>query len=314
MRHYLIGERKVKQADSENLALFGEPKTFSIASPDELRLISDISRVHEYTVRECLNGNLHARLDCHPGYSYGPLSFVDLVNGKAVSVDFRFYLTANSLLLVTRNENELLDQFIEKVSDEVYLEKYDTLTPQTLLIALMEEIIISNAAHTDTVEDSIEELEEKVLNEAKREYSKTIAEKRRLVMRMKHHIEPMLYVIQAFADNDNALFSEAEVRSIKILANKAQGTVSNILMLSDYVTHVREAYQAEHDIKSNDIMRVFTVVASIFLPPTLIVGWYGMNFDTMPELNWQFGYLYVIILNTLVIGGAIYLIKTKKWI
>lgn len=314
MRYYLIEEHKVTKADSDKLALFGEPKTFSVASPDELRSISDISRVHEYTIRECLNGNLHARLDCHPDYSYGPLSSVDIVNGKAVSVDFRFYLTAKSLLLVTRNENELLNQFIEKLSDEVYLEKYDALTPQTLLIALMEEIIISNAIHADTVEDSIEALEERVLAEAKREYSKTIAEKRRLVMRMKHHIEPMLYVIQAFTDNENGLFSEAEVKTIKILANKAHGMVSNVRMLGDYATHVREAYQAEHDIKSNDIMKIFTVVTSIFLPPTLIVGWYGMNFDNMPELSWQFGYLYVIILNTLVIGGLIYLIKTKKWV
>lgn len=314
MLHYLINEDNVIKADSEVLKLFEDPKTFTIVSPEELRGISDIDRVHEYTIRESLNGNLHARLDCHPDYSYGPLSSVDIAGGKVTAVDFRFYLTASSLLLVTRNENRMLTQFVEKLSDADYLQKYDTLSPQTLLIALMEEIITSNATNADRMEDSIEDLEEKILTEAKREYSKTIARKRRMIMRMKHHIEPILYVIQAFADNENELFTATEVKALKILANKAQGMVANVLMLSDYVTHVREAYQAEHDIKSNDIMRVFTVVTSIFLPPTLIVGWYGMNFDTMPELSWQFGYLFVIILNTLVIGGSIYLIKTKKWI
>jgi len=314
MLHYLIKDNRLVRSDSEDLQLFSDPKTFSVAAPDELRTISDISRVHEYTIRECFNGNLHARLDCHPDYSYGPLSSMDIRDERVVPVDFRFYLTANSLLLVTKGNNPLVHQFVEDLSDEVFLQKYDAITPQTLIIALMEQIIIRNESFADRVEDSIEELEEKVLIEAKREYSKQIVEKRRLIMRMKHHIEPVLYVIQSFTDNENKLFSTTEIKTIRILAKKAEGMVANILMLKDYATHVREAYQAEHDIKSNDIMKVFTVVTSIFLPPTLIVGWYGMNFTNMPELEWQWGYAYVTLLNMAVVAGSLFFIKSKKWL
>lgn len=314
MLHYLIRDNKLIKTDTEDLQLFAEPKTFSVVAPDELRSIPDISRVHEYTIRECFNGSLHARLDCHPDYSYGPLSLIDIRDERVIPVDFRFYLTADSLLLVTKRNTPLVERFLEELSDEVFLEKYDPLSPQTLLIALMERIIIRNEAITDDVEDSIEELEERVLGEAKREYSKQIVEKRRLIMRMKHHIEPIQYVIQSFTDNENGLFSRSEVKTIRILANKARGMVDNILMLRDYTTHVREAYQAEHDIKSNDIMRVFTVVTSVFLPPTLIVGWYGMNFENMPELEWQWGYAFVALLNFAVVVGSLYLIKKKKWL
>ena len=60
-------------------------------------------------------------------------------------------------------------------------------------------------------------------------------------------------------------------------------------------------------------MKLFTMVTIIFQPLTLIVGWYGMNFKNMPELGWRFGYLYVIILSILVVGGILYYFKKKKY-
>lgn len=313
MLHYTLDENRLKGSNPEEFLLFGGLKSFTIAAPDELRMISGISRVNEYTIRECLNGIQHARLDAHPEYSFGVFSSVEIEKEKVFPVEFRFYLTADSLLLICKEENKILHHFLEQLTDDVFLQKYDTLSPQTLIIALMEEIIRSNEHHIETVEDGIEALEEKVLAEAKREYSRMIVEKRRLIMHLKHYIEPMLYVTQAFADNENNLFSVTQVNAIRILSRKATGMVSNVLMLRDYATQVREAFQAEHDIKSNDIMKVFTVVTSIFLPLSLIVGWYGMNFSTMPELGWRYGYVYVIALNLLVVAGCLYLFRRKKW-
>jgi magnesium transporter len=59
-------------------------------------------------------------------------------------------------------------------------------------------------------------------------------------------------------------------------------------------------------------MKVFTVITTIFMPLTLIVGWYGMNFKYMPELNWKYGYLTVIIASILVVSGCIFFFKKKK--
>ena len=80
--------------------------------------------------------------------------------------------------------------------------------------------------------------------------------------------------------------------------------------LREYVTQVREAYQAQIDINLNKIMKFFTVVTSIFLPLTLIVGWYGMNLK-IPEFNWAYGYPCVIAL-CLVVSAAILVWFKKK--
>ena len=63
----------------------------------------------------------------------------------------------------------------------------------------------------------------------------------------------------------------------------------------------KEAWQAQVDIGLNDIMRVFTVVTAVFLPLTLIAGWYGMNFKIMPELSWTLGYPFAFFLSFVVL-------------
>ena len=82
------------------------------------------------------------------------------------------------------------------------------------------------------------------------------------------------------------------------------GCIAGVLNLRDYVTQVREAYQAQIDINLNKVMKIFTVITSIFLPLTLIVGWYGMNLK-MPEYSWVYGYPFVIGLIVVTAEGKL---------
>ncbi len=94
--------------------------------------------------------------------------------------------------------------------------------------------------------------------------------------------------------------------------SRADRLLHNVINLRDYVTQVREAYQNQLDISLNKTMKLFTVITTIFLPLTLIVGWYGMNLQ-MPEYSWAFGYPIVVGISLLVIGGCILFFKRKKW-
>lgn len=84
------------------------------------------------------------------------------------------------------------------------------------------------------------------------------------------------------------------------------------LHLQEYVEQVREAYQSQIDIEQNNIMKIFTVVTTIFLPLTLIVGWYGMNL-MMPEFQWEYGYPLVIGISAAVVIALVVIFKKKKW-
>jgi magnesium transporter len=82
----------------------------------------------------------------------------------------------------------------------------------------------------------------------------------------------------------------------------------------EYVTQLRDLFQSGIDIRQNRIMTLLTVITSIFLPLTLIAGWYGMNFRYMPELGWVWGYPAVIIVSILIVIGSLIWFKKKKWL
>jgi magnesium transporter len=73
-------------------------------------------------------------------------------------------------------------------------------------------------------------------------------------------------------------------------------------------------YVSSLSMRTNDIMRVLTIVSSIFIPLTFIAGLYGMNFAHMPELHWRFGYPFVLFLMGAVAGGMILFFKRKNWL
>lgn len=85
------------------------------------------------------------------------------------------------------------------------------------------------------------------------------------------------------------------------------------MIVLEYLDQIRQSYEAQVDIEQNSLMKFFTVVTSIFLPLTLIAGWYGMNL-MMPEFKWPYGYPFVIALSVAIVAFMIWLFRQNKWL
>lgn len=88
---------------------------------------------------------------------------------------------------------------------------------------------------------------------------------------------------------------------------------NHVHLLRENVLQIRELYQSMQDARQNKIMIVITIVTTIFLPLTLITGWYGMNFVYMPELQWRYGYFAVIMILLIIVIAEIIYFKKKKF-
>jgi len=312
MQNFKIKDNAVIKIKDEDISIFSNDNTLCIISPNELELIKDIDKVSKYALKECQSNSHHLRIDHHKEYIYGILSFVELRKRETGSIDFNFFLTNNALIIINKNENKLLNKFIENVTDVEYMQVYEEINPQVLLLHLINDIIESNENCIDKIENNLEELEEKILHNAVKGYSKEIATKSRLIMQLKHKVSSFPCLIKTLSYNEYGMFNEKQLRTIDILDYKATKMVDNAMLLRDYIAQVREAFESERDMKTNELMKVFTITTSIFLPLTLIAGWYGMNFTTMPELTWEYGYVYVIALSLSVALSLILFFKKKK--
>ena len=110
----------------------------------------------------------------------------------------------------------------------------------------------------------------------------------------------------------NGGLSEEEKAQWQLFSNRAERLHDHVEMLREYLVQIRELYQSLIAVHQNQVMSILTVVTTIFLPLTLIVGWYGMNLK-MPEYGWNYGYLFVGLLSLTCIAGIIIFFKRKKW-
>ena len=130
---------------------------------------------------------------------------------------------------------------------------------------------------------------------------------------MHNYYEQLIDITDALEENENGIFDSENSMYISNVSNKVVRLREDVDSLSSSINHLQDAYSASLDLKLNHTMKVFTVLTSIFFPLTLITGWYGMNFTTMPELTWKFGYVYVIALSVIVVSVLMIIGKRKKW-
>jgi len=115
---------------------------------------------------------------------------------------------------------------------------------------------------------------------------------------LRNHYEQLLDLAKVLEENDNNFFAFDNLRYFRLFSNRIE-------RLRDHTIQVRDVYKTHLDVKQNNIMTVLTVVTTIFLPLTLIVGWYGMNFKYMSELEYKISYPVLVFVNLIIILGEL---------
>lgn len=175
-------------------------------------------------------------------------------------------------------------------------------------------LLKSDTENLDAFEAAITEDEDSaVLHAGRYDYMSRIVGYRKELLRRKRYYEQLAAIFENLADDDEQLLSRSAQRRFSNLQNRTERFLRTVLSLREYVTQMREAYQAQLDLQQNELMRLFTVITALFLPLTLLAGWYGMNFQGMPELTWKYGYPAVIALSLLICACLILWFKKKGW-
>lgn len=131
---------------------------------------------------------------------------------------------------------------------------------------------------------------------------------------LRMNYEQLIDLSQELEENENDFFRDETLRYFHMFTERVVRLLSMVNGQRDYAMQLRDLVQSNVDIKQNRIMALLTVITSIFLPLTLIAGWYGMNFRYMPELEWKWGYPVVIIVCILIVAVSLIYFRRKKWL
>lgn len=226
--------------------------------------------------------------------------------------DFKIllYLDKKDLLVFceTPETEEKANMILHTLTEE------ERLTNERVFYHFFASLLKGDMNFLNRLEEEISRNEDLVLAGGKASYLKDITVWRQELLRLKRYYEQLNFIFDEMTVNDNKLFSEDGVRRLMILRNRTDRYLSAVKNLQEMVSQLREAYQSQLSIQQNDLMKIFTVVTVIFLPLSLLVGWYGMNFSYMPEIGWKYGYPAVILVSVMIAAVLIWKFKKKKWL
>lgn len=183
----------------------------------------------------------------------------------------------------------------------------------SFLYAFLELLIAKDLHHLQELEDSLDQLEDEVLAGELEDFNPKMTDLRKEIMGWIRYYTQLDDMVCEFQENENEYFNENELRMFHMVESRIGRLKGEAQALREYGLQVRELFQAEIDIRQNRIMKILTVVTTIFLPLTLVAGWYGMNFTHMPELTWEYGYPAVIAASMLVVLICLWIMKKKKF-
>ena len=125
----------------------------------------------------------------------------------------------------------------------------------------------------------------------------------------------LLHVLRNFSNSvdENGFFTEEECGLFHLFEERVIRLREESQLLREYCTQIQSLFQSEIDIRQNRIMQILTIVTTIFLPLSLIAGWYGMNFSGMPELHWRYGYPAIIAVSAAIVALSLWICKKKKF-
>jgi magnesium transporter len=269
----------------------------------------------ELTVSECKSstGQIHGAIEVYDDYHFGILTgmerkhFIQLMDRIAIFIKHNLFLIVTIEDANNSIQKDLLESLKHQNLSKTSLER--------LIYGFLERLIFDNYKMLEKIELEISRHEDKINdNHLLRDFNHEITRIQKKLLLLDNYYEQLAVLSEELEENAIDIFKEENLRYFKLFTERVTRLSTHTRMLKDYLVHVRDSYHAQLDYNLNNIMKMFTVVTTIFLPLTLIVGWYGMNFTYMPELSWKYGYLFVIIISILVAIICILYFKKKKFL
>ncbi len=244
---------------------------------------------------------LEAQQECLYGTLYIP-RLLDILGSR-----YRILFFVNQKHIVILDDDEFSMRIIGRIRRQ---RTHQGATRELFLYNFLAECIAMDMPMLHRYERRLMQMEETILDGKIDGVDQKILPLRRELLTLRVYYDEMMDLGKALEENENHFFAKKQLKYFGTVSDRADRLMSRTVHLLDYAQQVRDAYQAEVDARQNENMKFLTVLSTIFFPLTLITGWYGMNFEDMPEL--QGGYPGVILFSLLVVAGIVLVCKRRN--
>jgi magnesium transporter len=246
-------------------------------------------------------------------YLFVSLKMLYRIDG--VEIDYEqisFVLGKNFLLSFQEKEGDLFDTFRERIRlDQGRVRKKG---PDYLLYRLIDIIVDSYYTVLENIGEQIEETEACIQTDTSGDTFKKIQQLKKELIYLHKALYPLRDAVGKLVKDESNFIPEENLRYFSDIYDHVIHLIDSLDTYRDLTSSLSDIYINTQNTRLNEVIRVLTIISTIFMPLTFIVGVYGMNFRHFPELDWEYGYLGIWIIMLTIAGGMVVYFKYKKWI
>lgn len=270
--------------------------------------------IHKLTLEDIVSTDQRPKLEVFEDYLFATLKMIQCPSPESpIDEEQISFILKNNILFTFQEKKGDVFQFVRiRLSDPK--RPIRQRGADYLLYALLDAVIDNYFIVLENVGERIEDLESQAMINPGNEVLNSLYAQRREIMDLRRSIYPLREVVGSFNKYAEHQISEEVKPFIRDLYENTVQVVETMEIFRDMAAGVLDLYMNIISNRMNNVMKVLTIISTIFIPLSFVAGVYGMNFDNMPELHWKYGYFYVLGGMGISVVGMLIFFRFKKWL
>ncbi len=282
-------------------------------TPEEAEVLKTHFKFHPLTIEDTLIDVQYPKLDFYPDYVFIVLHGINYLASTREFTTAEIDVFLSAQFLVTHHDHRM--RSVRSVRERILQD------PQTMdqgldfvLHSLLDRMVDNYFPELEKMEDRIEELEGEIFGTPGRESLLRIFDLKREILHLKRIVYPQREVFHRLSRDEIVFIRPSTRLYFRDIYDSLFRMTDTADSYRDLLSGLLDAYLSSVSNSLNEVMKVLTMISTIFIPLSFVAGVYGMNFNNMPELEWKYGYYLVIGIMSAVAFIMIWFFRRKQWL
>ena len=312
--------REEKATEIEECFAFKETSTvtwLNINGLHDTELIDKLGKhydIHPLIIEDVLNTHQRPKIEILENYIFIVLKmlFYDEKKSKIEHEQISIILGATYVISLQEREGDVFDPLRERIRKANG--RIRTMGTDYLAYALIDTIIDNYFLVLEKLGDNIEIYEKELMSEPKSDILREVYQLKKEILFLRKSLWPLREVVSELERSESPIIKKKTKVFLRDIYDHTIQVIDTIETYRDMVSGLLDLYLSSVSNRTNQVMKVLTIIATIFIPLTFIAGVYGMNFEFMPELKWAWAYFAVLVLMFAVAIGMLFYFRKNKWL
>ncbi|MBN1898636.1 MAG: magnesium/cobalt transporter CorA [Spirochaetes bacterium] len=271
-------------------------------------------KVHPLTIEDIVNTSQRPKMEAFDDYLFIVLKMLTYDRKKKkIDVEQISFILGETYLITFQEKS---GDVFENIRDRIRTAKgrVRKMKVDYLVYSLIDAIVDSCFSLLEEIGESIEKTEENLILDPAPDTLMVIKNLKKEMILLRKSVWPLREVLHNLTRAEHSYIHASTEVYLRDVYDHTIQVIDTIESYRDMLSGLLDIYLSSMSHKMNEVMKVLTMIATIFIPLTFIVGVYGMNFEFMPEIKWKWGYFAIWGFMILVFGGMLAYFKRKKWL